>query len=173
MKRATMLLLAAVCCSSIVLMCVCLAFQPVMVSGYSMTPTLDNQELVFTTRHSDHIRLSRGDIVVARLFPHSGVLVVKRIVGLPGDTVWISTGTVWVNGRRLTELYVLPARVGVGSMATVHVPRGRYFLLGDNRVISHDSREWGCVEQSAIVSKVVFACRLSTLLRGRARPVGM
>jgi signal peptidase I len=109
------------------------------VSSHSMAPTLRPGQRLFTLRTRALSRLRRGDIVVLRP-GELGFDVIKRVVGLPGDQVHIDRdGTVTVNGLPLAEPYV--AFPG-GPGGQLHVPPGRFLVLGDNRAASSDSRRW-------------------------------
>jgi signal peptidase I len=77
--------------------------------------------------------------------------VVKRLIGVPGDTVEIRQGAVWVNGKPLVEPYLNTANGGMNDFGPVTVPPGNYFAMGDNRGNSYDSRNWGFVPRAAIV----------------------
>ncbi len=100
----------------------------------------------------------RGQIVVFHAPRDAcgvGGTFVKRLIGLPGDTVAEHDGRVSVNGRRLDEPYVSP-RLRDHLTQTWHVPRGRYFLMGDDRANSCDSRIWGTVPRSSLIGPVLF-----------------
>jgi signal peptidase I len=106
----------------------------------------------------------RGEIVVFDTPPavqtagcgEAGSTFVKRIIGLPGDRVRIARrdGSVSVNGRRLSEPYVVPAPRGLPARSW-HVPSGQYFVLGDNRPSSCDSRVWGYVPRDDLIGPVM------------------
>ena len=84
-----------------------------------------------------------------------GGTFVKRLIGLPGDTVAERNGDVWVNGKRLNDSYVDP-KLRDHMTQTWHVPRGHYFFMGDDRVNSCDSRVWGTVPRSSLIGPVLF-----------------
>lgn len=114
-------------------------FFVLKVESQSMEPTLHEKDRVLTLRVRKLDKLNRGDIVV---FYHEKLLeiMIKRVIGFPGDSVQIrDDGTVLVNGTVLDEPYV-KERQGTGG--TFKVPQGRYFMLGDNRGHSSDSRHW-------------------------------
>lgn len=113
------------------------AFGLVRVQSHSMAPTLRDGQLLFVRRRGLNYRLRRGDIVVA----HSaelGRLVVKRIIGLPGEVIGFRDGAVSIDGLPLSEPYAGRSAYN-NSFA---VPSGHYLLLGDNRDASSDSRSW-------------------------------
>jgi signal peptidase I len=106
----------------------------------------------------------RGDIVTYEMPPHAaarcgtvpGDIFVKRVIALPGDTVEERRGVIFLNGSELAEPYVEQANRGQGSTGPAIVPPDGYFLLGDNRVSSCDSRAFGPVSRDALIAKVVF-----------------
>jgi len=81
---------------------------------------------------------------------------IKRVIAVPGDKLWIDRGVVWLNGQALPEGYVPDEYRDTRSMAELIVPPGAYFMMGDHRSISSDSREFGPVERSLIYGKAVF-----------------
>ena len=101
---------------------------------------------------------ARGDIVVfhapARACGVGGTFV-KRLIGLPGETLAERDGRVYVDGRPLEERYVPPDERDRRT-STWHVPKGSYFFMGDNRAASCDSRDWGSVPRSRIIGKLVL-----------------
>lgn len=114
-----------------------LIFQVRIPSG-SMIPTLNIGDKLFVTRVYNLDKIERGDILVFYSVELEDTLI-KRVIGLPGDTVEISDGKVSVNGEELDESYVVNTDHSYGTYV---VPEGKYFFLGDNRPISKDSRYW-------------------------------
>ncbi len=133
-------------------------YQPVKVEGTSMMPGLADQERIFINKFAYHLgRVERGDVVVFRYPGDPSKNYIKRIVGVPGDRIEIRRGAVFVNGNRLVEPYVPSQFRDQRSMSEIIVPDSSYFVLGDHRNLSSDSRDFGAVEQSAIFGKAVFA----------------
>jgi signal peptidase I len=140
-------------------------YQPVKVEGTSMTPALKDQERIFINKFTYRFGLGaieRGDTVVFRYPLDPAKSYIKRVVGTPGDRVRIEAGQVYVNGRPLLEDYVV-ARDRVSwpsppdALRDRTVPSDMYFVLGDNRMFSSDSRAWGYVPRENIYGKAVFA----------------
>jgi signal peptidase I len=134
-------------------------YRPVKVEGTSMMPSLFDQERLFINQFSYKFGLgdiARGDTVVFYFPEDLSQSYIKRVIGLPGDTVAVEDGYVIVNGRKLVENYV-PAeyRDDRGYSAKV-VPPDQYFVLGDHRSSSNDSRAWGFVPRNYIYGKAVF-----------------
>jgi signal peptidase I len=131
-------------------------FRRIRVTGGSMSPTLRNGQRLLIARRAYRGRVpQRHDIVVLRHPDAPKRLVVKRVVGLPGEVVAMRRGHVRINGRRLDEPFVQePARYRYGP---VTVPPGRFIVLGDNRNHSRDSHFWGAVDVSAIVGKALVS----------------
>ncbi|MGH9499023.1 MAG: signal peptidase I [Terriglobales bacterium] len=132
-------------------------YQPVKVEGTSMMPSLEDQERIFVNKFVYRVEpIERGDVVVFRYPRDPSKSFIKRVVGLAGDHIRINAGQVWVNGKRLNEDYVPPAYEDLRSYAEMVVPPGSYFVLGDHRSLSNDSRDFGPVEESYIYGKAVF-----------------
>ncbi|MGC2210502.1 MAG: signal peptidase I [Candidatus Korobacteraceae bacterium] len=133
-------------------------YQPVKVEGTSMMPGLADQERIFINKYAYRLgSIERGDVVVFRYPGDPSKNYIKRVVGMPGDRIEIVRGAVLVNGERLEEPY-LPERFrDTRSMSEVTVAAGSYFMLGDHRNLSSDSRDFGTVERDAIFGKAVFA----------------
>jgi signal peptidase I len=146
---------------SIVLAIILIVFiyQPVKVEGTSMMPGLTDQERIFINKYEYKLgvgAIERGDLVVFHFPLDRTQSYIKRVIGLPGDTVEICDGTVYINGRKLNESYVPGEYRDHVSWVKQQVPVDRYFVLGDHRSSSNDSRVWGFVDRSDIYGKAVF-----------------
>ena len=132
-------------------------YQPVKVEGTSMMPSLDDQERIFVNKFVYRLEpIQRGDIVVFRYPRDPSKSFIKRVVGLAGDRIQIDAGRVFVNGKLLDEDYVPRAYEDLRSYPEAVVPPDSYFVLGDHRSLSNDSRDFGSVNQSYIYGKAVF-----------------
>jgi signal peptidase I len=132
-------------------------YQPVKVEGTSMMPTLDDQERVFINKFVYKLeRIERGDVVVFRYPRDTAKSYIKRVVAVAGDRVKIEDGMVFVNGHRVSEPYVPDAYEDVRSYPETVVPPHCYFVLGDHRNLSNDSRDFGPVDEDFIYGKAVF-----------------
>jgi len=132
-------------------------YQPVKVEGTSMMPSLEDQERIFVNKLVYRLEpIQRGDIVVFRYPRDPSKSFIKRVVGLAGDHVQIEAGRVYVNGKRLEEDYVPQVYEDLRSYPEIVVPPDCYFVLGDHRSLSNDSRDFGPVNQSYIYGKAVF-----------------
>jgi signal peptidase I len=144
-------------------------YQPVKVEGTSMMPGLADQERIFINKYAYRLGpIERGDVVVFRYPGDPTKNYIKRVVGVPGDQIEIVRGAVYVNGHRLEEPYVPWQFRDERSMNEATVPSGNYFVLGDHRNLSSDSRDFGVVERGAIFGKAVFAY-WPTALMGKLR----
>lgn len=122
--------------------------------GPSMQPNLYVGYRVMTEKVSYRFREpDRGDIVIAERAGQE-VDLVKRIVALPGEIVEVRAGHVWLNGKQLSEPYV--KEFGGPSYGPSRVPDGYVFILGDNRLLSHDSRSFGPVSLDSVNRRVIF-----------------
>src|SRR3984957_15728423 len=135
-------------CVSVVIAIVVILFlyQPVRVEGTSMMPSLVNQERIFINKYAYRSGLSdiaRSDMIVFWFPGDPTKSYIKRVIGVPGDTVEVNDGTVWVNGTALAESYVPQEYRDHVSMPRRVIPAEQYFVLGDNRSSSNDSRSWG------------------------------
>ena len=134
-------------------------YQPVKVEGTSMMPTLDDQERIFINKfvYRFHFgNIDRGDTVVFWFPGDPSKSYIKRVIGMPGDRVAVDDGKVLVNGQALVENYVPAEYRDQSSMSERVIPDGEYFVLGDHRSSSNDSRAWGMVPRRYIYGKAVF-----------------
>lgn len=132
-------------------------YQPVRVEGTSMLPGLENSDRLFINKFVYHLTsIQRGDVVVFRYPADPAKSYIKRVIALPGDTVRIDHGQVWVNGEALSEPYVPKRFRDSRDMDAIVVPEGRYFVMGDHRSISFDSRDFGTVKRNLIYGKAEF-----------------
>jgi signal peptidase I len=137
-------------------------YQPVKVEGTSMEPGLSDNERIFINKFTYKLNLGdirRGDTVVFWYPVDTTKSYIKRVIGLPGDRIRILHGQVYINGSPLVEDYVAEKSRDPGTWAEgreVRVPPGDYFVLGDHRNSSSDSRSWGWVPRDNIYGKAVF-----------------
>jgi signal peptidase I len=134
-------------------------YQPVKVEGTSMMPALVDQERIFVNKFIYRFGIeeaNRGDLVVFWYPGDQTKSYIKRVIGVPGDTVRIDRGAVYLNGKRLLEDYVPERYRDTLSMPARTVEPDHYFVLGDHRNSSNDSRNWGLVPRSCIYGKAVF-----------------
>jgi signal peptidase I len=132
-------------------------YQPVKVEGTSMMPSLEDQERIFVNKFVYRWEpIERGDIVVFRYPRDTSKSYIKRVIGIAGDHVRIESGQVYVNGEALDEDYVPSDYADARSYAEIVVPANSYFVLGDHRTMSNDSRDFGCVNERFIYGKAVF-----------------
>ena len=132
-------------------------YQPVRVEGTSMLPVLEDQDRLFINKLAYRVgEIHRGDVVVF-LYPHDHEKsYIKRVIALPGDDLRIDHGQVYVNGKSIVERYV-PARFADDrSQPEMTVPKQEYFVMGDHRSISSDSRDFGPVDRDLIYGKAAF-----------------
>ncbi len=132
-------------------------YQPVKVEGTSMMPSLEDQERIFVNKFVYRLEpIGRGDIVVFRYPRDPSKSYIKRVIGMAGDRIRIDSGQVYVNGKPLDEEYVPSEYADARSYPETTVPPDSYFVLGDHRSMSNDSRDFGSVNQSFIYGKAVF-----------------
>jgi signal peptidase I len=132
-------------------------YQPVKVEGTSMMPSLDDQERIFINKFVYRLEpIQRGDIVVFRYPRDPAKSFIKRVIGVAGDHVRIEDGKVYLNGKLVSEDYVPRAYEDERSYSEIVVPPDSYFVLGDHRSLSNDSRDFGPVDASYIYGKAVF-----------------
>jgi len=132
-------------------------YQPVKVEGTSMSPLLTDQERIFINKFVYRFEpIQRGDVVVFWYPMDRSKSFIKRVIALSGDTVEIQQGRVLVNGKELDEPYVPATFTDRSSLGPTRVPEGSFFVLGDHRNSSNDSRVFGAVPGQFIYGKAVF-----------------
>ncbi len=132
-------------------------YQPVQVEGTSMMPRLYDHERIFINKFVYRFEpIQRGDIVVFHYPLDPSKSYIKRVIGLPGEWVSIHDGMVEINGKPLAEHYVPPSYLDHDSYPPVYVEPDHYYVLGDHRESSNDSRVWGTVDRSFIYGKAAF-----------------
>ncbi len=132
-------------------------YQPVKVEGTSMMPGLSDQERIFINKYVYRFEsIERGDIVVFHYPQDPSTSYIKRVIGVAGDRIQIDKGRVYVNGQLLKEDYVPDQFRDSRSCPDIIVPPKSYFVLGDHRNRSTDSREFGPVDESYVYGKAVF-----------------
>lgn len=126
----------------------------VRVDGFSMVPTLQDGEYVLVNRLAYRNKLpERGDIIVFTSPQTTDLDLIKRVIGLPGDRVRISSGVVQVNEQTLDEPYIAAAPIYNGEW---NVPEGNLFVLGDNRNDSSDSHAWNFLPVDNVIGKAIL-----------------
>ena len=129
--------------------------QNYMVDGTSMQPGLNSNQYVLVNKLSYLFHApERGDVIVFHWPVDTNKDLIKRVIGVPGDVIVIDKTRVWVNGALLTETYIKAPANPAGNRWVV--PSNAYFVMGDNRLVSDDSRDWGFVPKSYIIGKAVL-----------------
>ncbi|KXN76925.1 S26 family signal peptidase [Lactobacillus johnsonii] len=134
------------------------------ISGPSMQPTFENNDRVIAVRHS---KLSRGDIVILKAPDEPGALYIKRIIGVPGDSIKSKNDVMYINGKAFKEPYLTEykKKLSKGQLYTNNfsleqlyhvkrVPKNCYFVMGDHRNVSKDSRMIGFIKRQDIIGEV-------------------
>jgi signal peptidase I len=120
--------------------------------GHAMEPTLQDGERLIALKNIN--RLERGQVVIFRYPQDVSKSFVKRIVGLPGEEVAIKDGRVFIDGQEIDEPYVAAENRSADTREPRAIPDGEYFVLGDNRRNSSDSRHWGTVRRELVWAQV-------------------
>jgi signal peptidase I len=132
-------------------------YQPVKVEGTSMMPSLDDQERIFVNKFVYRIEpIERGDIVVFPFPRDPSKSFIKRIIAIGGDRIRMKDGQTYVNDQPIREDYVPSSYIDERPFREITVPQNSYFVMGDHRCLSDDSRDFGPVKSSAIYGKAVF-----------------
>lgn len=157
MKKMDRILKEWIAVTAISLVLVCTLYQiiwPMRVEGQSMEKTFYNGAIVIVYKYHSSQPYNRGDIIVADIkTTPEREKVIKRIIGIEGDHVVIRDGCVMINGQCLTEPYAISSGE---DEVDVFVPKGGYFIMGDNREKSKDSRTYGCIFQEDVIGKVIY-----------------
>lgn len=131
-------------------------FQPFLVSGASMEPTISQNNYLIIDELTYHVRSpERGEMIVFRYPNDPSTFYIKRIIGLPGEAVDIESGRVNINSAPLDESSYLKDAKTFGTVR-IKLASGNYFVMGDNRSNSYDSRSWGPLDQSFIVGRALI-----------------
>ena len=132
-------------------------FQPFIVKGQSMEPNFEDSNYLIVDELSYRFRdPQRGEVAVFRYPRNVSQRFIKRIIGLPGEKIEIEAGVVMVNGKILDESKYLPSGVQTTGNTQISLDENEYFVLGDNRISSFDSRQWGVLPRKNIVGRVYF-----------------
>ena len=132
-------------------------YQPVRVEGTSMLPMLEDQDLLFINKIAYRVgEIHPGDVVVFQYPRDHAQSYIKRVIARPGDRLRIDHGAVYVNGERLPEPYVPNRFTDERTQPEMVLPPQEYFVMGDHRSISRDSRDFGPVDRKLIYGKAVF-----------------
>lgn len=137
------------------------AAQPHQVRGASMQPNFQNGEYILTDKISYKFRNpERGEVVIFRAPKNQELDYIKRVVGLPGEHVKIEKGNIYINGKNLTESYLPHEPIFTGTFLQEGqeniLGEGEFFVMGDNRNHSSDSRDWGPIIKDLIVGKAIL-----------------
>lgn len=155
-------LLEVVVLAAVLFLLIHFAIQPVVVSGPSMYPTVTNNEYLVALKYPYYFHNpQRGDIVIMRSPYDPNTDFIKRVIAVPGETVLIQNGTVYVDGKVLCEPYLRPGADGdwtvnaswPASGRAYHLNSTQYFVMGDNRNVSEDSRTFGPVSRNSILAE--------------------
>ncbi|OPD49246.1 signal peptidase I [Bacillus thuringiensis] len=133
--------------------------MPVDVSGQSMYPQLENQEKLLGLRNAN---IKRFDIVTFQAPDDDSKDYIKRVIGLPGETIAYKGNTLYINGVKQKEPFLSQKGAHLSEKVTTEdftiiVPQNSYFVLGDNRLASKDSRYFGPIDSESINSKIIFS----------------
>jgi len=132
-------------------------YQPVRVEGTSMLPMLEDQDRLFINKIAYRVGdIHQGDVVVFQYPRDRTKSYIKRVIGLPGDDIRIEHGRVYVNGAQLKEPYVPNRYTDDKSQPEMVLAPNQYFVMGDHRSISSDSRDFGPVDRELIYGKAAF-----------------
>ena len=155
MTRARWTVVAVVAACLLVAVVVGPLVQLGRIEGLAMAPTLNNQDRVIINRWAYAMTSpSRGDVVMLRYPLDPSKAFIKRIIAAGGDTLRIEDGRVYVNDRLIEDAYVAPDAHSHENLGNQVIPAHTYFVMGDRRNNSSDSRHWGLVPNDLIVGRV-------------------
>lgn len=155
-------LLEVVALAAILFILIHVAIQPVTVSGPSMYPTVQNANYLIALKYPYYFHSpARGDIVILKDPYAPSTDLIKRVIGLPGETILIRDSTIYINGKVLCEPYLRPGVDGIWTTNAnwptdgrpYHLSSTQYFVMGDNRNVSEDSRIFGPVQRNSILAE--------------------
>lgn len=147
---------------AIMVMIYLFVMSPQEINGASMEPNFHNGEYILTNKIEYKLTdPKRGDVVIFKSPRNKDIDYIKRVIGLPGDVVALKNNTIYVNGKRLDERYLAPDVYIFGGSylregSEVVIPDGKYFVMGDNRPHSSDSREFGPIAKEDFIGKAIF-----------------
>ena len=132
--------------------------QPLEITGSSMEPNLHNGEMIIAEKVSSKLsRFKRGDIVVFKQPENKQIFVIKRIIGLPGESLTLKREGIYTEGNLIDESFLTTGTLPFsGDEEVIKIPNDSYYLMGDNRGNSTDSRKWGPIAREDIVGKAVL-----------------
>ncbi|HET6456045.1 MAG TPA: signal peptidase I [Armatimonadota bacterium] len=134
--------------------------QTFFIPSGSMLPTLELGDRLLVSKIDYRFgHPKRGDIIVFKAPPEASPKpadFIKRLVGLPGDVLEVKDGALYRNGKRLNEPYLNDEEIDTYIMDPIKVPKGTYYVMGDNRNYSHDSHAWGALDQNRVIGKAMF-----------------
>jgi len=143
--------------SLIIFLILFLTLWPLRIEGSSMSPTFNSGDRIIMSRILINLgAFDRGDIIISRVYNQNNQSqdIIKRIIAVPGDNLVIQHGNVYIDGEELYEPYSLDAFTE-GNL-NIFLEDGQYFVMGDNRAISNDSRDLGLVYREQISGRVIF-----------------
>lgn len=142
-------------------------FQPFLVQGSSMEPNFYQGDYLIVDELSYRIREPRrGEVIVFKYPGNPRLRFIKRIIGLPGEEIKIENGHIFINGKILDESDYLSEEVVTEGFVEIKLNKNEYFVLGDNRTMSSDSRRWGPLPKKNIIGRALFrAWPLSALAK--------
>lgn len=139
--------------------------KPKVPTSASMNPTIEVNDYMFFLKTTENYQYKRGDVVLFTLDSTGKTEYVKRVIGLPGEEIEIKeNGDVYINGELLDEQYVDKLEIPMYGAGITKIPEDSYFLMGDNRYDSWDSRDFGVINKENILGKLILNIPLGNLL---------